>query len=319
MRSLRPRLIFMGTPDFGVPTLRHLAREGFPVAAVVTRPDKPSGRGLASQASPVKAAASELGLKVLQPADVNSAEFLETLAVLQPEVIVVAAFGQILKSGLLTLPRWDCVNVHASLLPRYRGAAPVQWAIARGETETGVSVQKMAERVDRGDILVQQKLAIGPEETAPELAARLAALGGPAAAAALELLVRTDGRCGVPQDEARATLAPRLTREDGRIDWTRSGGEIHNQVRAFNAWPGTWARAGEDVLKIIATGRSAEKAPLETAPGTILRTEAESGWLVAAGAGTTVWIRQVQCPNSKVMAAHAYTCGYRLGQGDTLL
>jgi methionyl-tRNA formyltransferase len=315
---MRPRLVFMGTPEFGVPTLRHLARSGFPVAAVVTQPDKPRGRGHAEIPSPVKQAARELGLPVLQPDSVNTPEALAALTQAAPEVIVVAAFGQILKAPLLALPRWGCVNLHASLLPKYRGAAPVQWSIAQGETETGVTVQKMAERVDTGAVLVQRTLAVGPEETTAELAARLAELGAPAVAEALEQLAAADGHCGVPQDDARATLAPRLTREDGRLDWTLSGGELHDRVRGFNPWPGTYAMAHGRVLKVLVTHRSDSGAPPGTAPGAVLAADPDQGWLVAAGAGTTVWVTRVQCPSKSGMTAHAYACGYHFGVGDRL-
>jgi methionyl-tRNA formyltransferase len=212
----RPSLIFIGTPDFGVSTLRELAARGFPVAAVITRPDKPRDRGQREAVTPVKQAALELGFPVLQPEDINTPDFLKQLAAYQPDVLVVVAFGQILKCEVLDKPLLGCVNLHASLLPKYRGAAPIQWAIARGEKETGVTVQRMAAQVDCGDILVQQQLMIGAEETAPELYARLATLGGPAMAEALENLAASGGKGGRAQDESQATYAPRLTREDGR-------------------------------------------------------------------------------------------------------
>lgn len=313
-----PRLVFMGTPEFGVPTLRLLARSGYSVAAVVTQPDKPRGRGCAPSFSPVKQAALELGLPVLQPANVNTPEALAALTGSAPEIIVVAAFGQILRSPLLALPRLGCVNLHASLLPRYRGAAPVQWAIAQGETVTGVTVQRMAERVDTGAVLTQRTLPIGPEETASELAARLAELGAPAVAEALELLTRTGGSCGVPQDDTQATLAPRLTREDGRLDWTLPGKTLHDRVRGFNPWPGTYALAHGRPVKVLATHRSEQDAPADAAPGQVLVSDPELGWRVAAGGNTTVWVTRVQCPNKSGMTAHAYACGYHFGVGDRL-
>lgn len=308
----------MGTPDFGVPTLRYLAERGFSLKAVVTQPDKPSGRGYQDAYSAVKQAALELGLPVLQPENVNEPAALETLAGYQPEVMVVAAFGQILKPALLALPRLGCVNLHASLLPKYRGAAPIQWAIAQGETVTGVTVQRMAKRVDAGDILVQKSLTIGSDETAPELFARLSELGAPAVAEALELLQASAGQCGTPQDEAQATFAPRLKREDGRLDWNGSGAEIHNRVRGFNPWPGTYALIRQETVKVLKTGLAAEPAPAGAAPGTVLRIEPEAGWLVAAGRGTAVWVHEVQCAGKKAVSAQAYSCGYHFGAGDRL-
>lgn len=316
--TLRPRLIFMGTPDFGVPTLRHLSQAGFPVAAVVTGPDKPQGRGYQPVLSPVKLAALELGAPVLQPAQVNEPAVVEQLAGLGADVLVVAAYGQILKAPLLGLPPLGAVNLHASLLPKYRGAAPIQWAIVRGETETGVTVQRMAERVDSGDILVQAKTAIGPDETAAELSARLAGLGGPAMAQALELLAREGGRAGIPQDESLATLAPRLAREDGRLDWTQTAGELHNRVRGLQPWPGAYTEVAGETLKIIATRLSGRRVSPGTPPGSILEVEHKEGWLVAAGRGTTLQVLHVQCENRKQMTAQSFTCGYHVGPGSVL-
>jgi methionyl-tRNA formyltransferase len=314
----RPRLIFMGTPDFGVTTLRHLSHAGFPVAAVVTGPDKPQGRGYQPVLSPIKQAALDLGLPVLQPPKVNEPAVVEQLRGLGADVLVVAAYGQILKTPLLTLLPLGAVNLHASLLPKYRGAAPIQWAILRGETETGVTVQRMAERVDSGDILIQTQTAIGPDETAAEVSARLAALGGPAMARALELLAREGGRAGKPQDEGQATLAPRLTREDGHLDWTQTAEELHNRVRGLQPWPGAYTEAAGETLKILATRRSSRQVSPDTPPGSILQVEHREGWLVAAGKGTTLQVLHVQCENRRQMTAQAFTCGYHIGPGGVL-
>jgi methionyl-tRNA formyltransferase len=314
----KPRLLFLGTPEFAVPTLRHLVAKHFPLAAVVTRPDKPKGRGYAETPSAVKLAAQAAGLEVWQPENVNTPEFLAQLKASGVAVAVVAAFGQILKPEFLVAPSLGCVNLHASLLPKYRGAAPVQWALARGETQTGISVQKMAARVDSGDVLVQRTTPIDPDETAPSLLARLADLGPAAVEEALLLLQTSQGRAGLPQDEALATLAPRLTREDGKIDWSANGLEIHNRVRGFSPWPGTFALIKGERLKILETARAVESAPPGTAPGTVLRSLEAGGWLVAAGSSTTVWVQRIQCANAKAMTPHAYTCGYKFGVGDKL-
>lgn len=315
---IRPRLIFMGTPDFGVPTLRELAVRGFPVAAVVTRPDKPRDRGQREAFTPVKQAALDLGLSILQPENVNTPDFLKQISAYQPDVLVVAAFGQILKCQVLDKPPLGCVNLHASLLPKYRGAAPIQWAIARGEEETGVTVQRMAAQVDCGDILVQRKLMIDAEETAPELYARLAMLGGAVVAEALENFAASGGEGGRVQDESQATYAPRLTREDGRIDWTLTAGEIYNRIRAFNPWPGTYTSVRGKRLKLLSAETTNEMVPRETTPGSIVRTGVVEGWLVAAGEGTTLIIRRVQCENSRSMTAQAFACGHRIGTKDVL-
>lgn len=308
----------MGTPDFGVPTLRHLCQTGFPVAAVVTNPDKPQGRGYQPAMSAVKQAAQELGLPVLQPANVNEPAVAAQLRDLGAEALVVAAYGQILKPPLLALTPLGAVNLHASLLPKYRGAAPIQWAIIRGETETGVTVQRMAEKVDSGDILVQAKAAIGPDETSAELFARLAALGGPAVEQALGLLAREGARAGKPQDESQATLAPRLTREDGYLDWTQTAEALHNRVRGLQPWPGAYTEAAGETLKILATRRSGRRVAPGTPAGSILQVETEGGWLVAAGQGTTLQVLLVQCENRRQMSAQAFTCGHHIGLGSVL-
>jgi methionyl-tRNA formyltransferase len=314
----KPALIFMGTPDFAVPTLEHLAGNGFSIRAVVTRPDKPKGRGFEISPSAVKLAAEKAGLPVWQPEDVNTPGFLDEFKRTGAEAVVVAAFGQILKPHLLSAPLLGCVNLHASLLPRYRGAAPIQWAIAHGEAATGITVQKMASRVDSGDVLVQSKLDIGPDETSDLLLARLAVLGGPAVAEALTLLQATQGKAGQPQDEALATFAPRLSREDGKIDWRRPGRDIHNQVRGFFPWPGTFALARGERLKILSTRTSEAPAPAEAPPGTLLRMDHPSGWLVVAGERTTLWVQRVQSANAKPMDSQAFAHGAHFGPGDRL-
>ena len=312
------RAVFMGTPDFGVPTLRALAADpGIHVVAAVTAPDRPCGRGRSVRAPAAKLAAGAIGVPVMQPAAVNAPAFLDALRGYAPEVVVVAAFGQILGPALLALPTLGCLNVHASLLPRYRGAAPIQWALAEGDTETGVTIQKMVQAVDAGDVLVQHATPVGPDETAEELFVRLAAMGGPAAVESVHLLAAAKGRAGAPQDESRATYAPRLTREDGRLDWQWPAEKIHNRVRGFNPWPGTTTTAGGENLKVLATERSDRPAPKDKPPGTVLAAGAR-GWWVAAGRGTTLWIRRVQCANRKIMDAQAFTCGYHFGAGDRL-
>jgi methionyl-tRNA formyltransferase len=314
---MQPRVIFMGTPDFAVPSLKALVQQGFDISGVITQPDRPKGRGYQATVSAVKAAALELGLAVMQPENVNDAGFLARLSELRTDVMVVAAFGQILKTELLHLPLHGCLNVHASLLPKYRGASPIQWAIANGEVETGITVQKMALRVDSGDILVQRPVCIGPEETAAELTVRLAEMGGAALSQAIAQLLDPQGNHGQAQDESQATFAPRLSREDGRLDWSWPADKIYNRIRAFQPWPGTFTEAGDQGLKIIRVAR-AEALEQPAVPGTILASDPDRGWLVATGDASALRVLQVQSANTKIMSAHAFTCGYHRGIGFVL-
>ena len=222
------RTVFMGTPELAVPTLETLLEQGHEIAAVMTQPDRPAGRGGNLRSSPVKSKALELGIPVEQPARVKAPEVLERLRQLSPEVIVVVGYGQILPRSILDLPRWGCVNVHASLLPKYRGAAPINWAIANGETVTGVTTMLIEKRLDAGDMLLKREVEIGPLESAPELAGHLARVGA-------DLLVETLAAleqgtlAGEKQDENEATYAPILKRQDGWIDWNLTAGEIVNR------------------------------------------------------------------------------------------
>ncbi len=308
----------MGTPDFGIPSLDYLLKKGFPVLAVVTQPDRAKGRGQKAAFSAVKIFALAHGLNVLQPEDVNSNAFLSTLKALEPTVIVVAAFGQLLKQPLLDMPLWGCINLHGSLLPKYRGAAPIQWAVAKGERETGVTVQRMALKMDSGPILTQRKVVIGSEDRAVDLFDRLAQLGGPALEEALALLAQEGPSAGLAQDEALVSYAPRLTRANGELDWHHQAKSLHDQVRGFNPWPGTFTEANGEKLKILSTRLGTNTVPQGKGPGTILDVDLDQGWLVACGGNSTLWVLEVQCANSKAMAANAYTCGYRVGVGDVL-
>jgi methionyl-tRNA formyltransferase len=229
------RLVFMGTPAFAVPTLERIVETGHEVAAVFTQPDRPKGRGKKDAMPPVKEAALRLGLPVYQPERVRRPEVVEQLKALAPEAMVVVGYGQIVPQAILDIPPQGIINVHASLLPKYRGAAPIQWAIARGETRTGVTTMKIDAGLDTGDMLLKWETEIGPEETAVELGERLAVAGA-------DLLVRTLAELGsiVPknQDEAQATYAPILKKEDGEIDWTMFSHDILNRIRGFLPWPG---------------------------------------------------------------------------------
>ena len=243
------RIIFMGTPEFAVPTLKVLINSDYELMAVVTQPDRPSGRGRKLTPSPIKVVALEAGIDVLQPETLRSPEVVAQLAALRPDLIVVAAFGQILRPDVLNLPPHGCLNIHASLLPRWRGAAPVAAAIHAGDTETGVTVMLMAAGLDTGPIIAQQAIPIKPTHTRDTLMTELAEVG--AALLSESLPVWLAGQIEAqPQDERRATLAPRLKKEAGAIDWWQPAPEIDRQVRAFYPWPGTFTTGPRGQIKI---------------------------------------------------------------------
>src|SRR6185437_5669609 len=245
------RIVFFGTPEFAVPSLRALLRERYEVVGVVTQPDRPQGRSRSTLvAPPVKAEAVAAQLPVLQPARPLGDVFLAGLRRLEPDLAVVVAYGHILRSEVLTLPRLGMINVHASLLPRWRGAAPIQHAILAGETETGVSIMQMDAGLDSGPVLHRVATPIGPEETAGALADRLAELGATALVDALSLLTGGFAR-PAPQDPAGVTLAPKIDRDSARLEWRRDAASLARQVRAFDPAPGAWTTLGQDPLKLF--------------------------------------------------------------------
>jgi len=246
------RLLYMGTPQFAVPPLRALADAGHEIAGVVTRLDKPAGRGKILTAPLAKLAAQEMGLVVLQPRRVRETEFVEQLRALALDIIIVAAYGQILPKDILTLPKFGCVNIHASLLPLYRGAAPINWAIIHGEQETGITIMQMDEGMDTGAILMQEPISIAPSETAGSLMAKLSMLGARMITTALQLLA--SGKL-VPaaQDNSKASQAPLLKKEHGLIDWSLSAAEIHNRVRGLSPWPSAYTFLDGKMIKVLAT------------------------------------------------------------------
>lgn len=246
------KLIFMGTPQFSVPALRTLADSGHDIAGVVTRIDKPAGRGRSVAAPAVKLAALERGLPVHQPKRVRDPQFIDTLRTLSPDVIIVAAYGQILPKEILTMPRYGCVNIHASLLPAYRGAAPINWAIIRGDQETGITIMQMDEGMDTGAILMQESIEIDPEDTAGTMTVRLSHLGAKLITKALPLILSGSLKPKA-QDDSKATLAPLLKKEDGLIDWGLPATDVHNRVRGLSPWPGAYTFLDGAMLKIVKT------------------------------------------------------------------
>jgi methionyl-tRNA formyltransferase len=308
--SPRPRAIFFGTPEFAVPCLRALAQLA-DVVQVITQPDRPAGRGMKLVAPPVKVAAQELGIPVEQPAKVRVPEFAASLAALQADVAVVVAYGRILPLAVLQAPRLGCVNVHASLLPKLRGAAPIQWSIVNGEVETGVCLMQMDEGMDTGAVLARASLAIGPEQTGDELAVRLSALGADLLLRELPRFLRGELRAE-PQDHARATMAPVLRKDHGAIAWQRSARELHDQVRGFYAWPGTYTFLEGARIKVLrARVQQAEGAHGE--PGRVLRAGAE-GIEVCCGQGTLL-VTELQPEGKSRMPASAFAAGRRLTAG----
>ena len=301
------RVLFYGTPAFALPTFQALlARHR--VTAAVTQPDRPAGRGQREQASPVKTLALEHGIPVLQPLRLRDPGWPERLAEHAADVAVVVAFGQILPRAVLDVPARGSINVHASLLPRYRGAAPIAWAIIRGERETGITTFQMDPGMDTGPLLLQQPTPIGPEETAGELAERLAALG---AAVLLETLDRLDTLAPRPQESRAATLAPRLRKEDGLLDWTEPAATLAARVRGLNPWPGGATVAPGGRLMIWRARAVAGRGE----PGVVTATEGRL--VVGTGAGLLEPL-EVQPENRRAMGWDAYLRGARLGPGASL-
>ena len=308
------RIVFFGTPDFAVPSLQALLAGDDAVVGVVCQPDRPAGRGQQLSAPPVKVVAVQAGVPVLQPEKVRTAAFLDELRQWAPDLIVVAAYGRILPKPVLELPPHGCINVHASLLPKYRGAAPIQWAMLRGEVETGVTIMQMNEGMDTGDIRLQRATPIGAEETYGALQARLAVLG---AEALREALVRLKAGTlpRVPQRDADMTLAPMLSKEDGRIDWSQAAVDIARGVRALHPWPSAFTVLDGKLLKIHRAHPTA--VPGAATVGTVVGVDA--GIAVATGAGTLV-LDEVQLEGRKRLSAAEFArggqvrIGARLGQ-----
>lgn len=304
----RPRIVFMGTPDFAVSSLAACFDIG-EVVAVVTQPDKPKGRGQALAISPVKALALERGVPVLQPVKLRTPPFSEELRQYAPDVCVVTAYGRILPKDVLELPRKGCVNVHASLLPRFRGAAPIQWSIAHGDAETGVSLMVMDEGLDTGPVLAMRRLPIGPEDTSATLHEKLAALGGDILREELPKYLRGELQ-PEPQPAEGVVLAPIIKKEDGLLDFARPAAELERRVRAFTPWPGAFTGYAGGRLKVHRARVGAGKGE----PGTVLAAGPE-GLEVAAGEGSLVLL-DVQPEGKRVMRAADFLAGHKLAPGS---
>ena len=305
------RIVFMGTPDFASCSLQRLIDEGFGVAGVFCQPDRPKNRGHKLTPCPVKETALAAGIPVFQPEKLRDGTALSILRSLAPELIVVVAYGRILPDDILALPRYGCVNVHGSLLPKYRGSAPIQRAVINGEKTTGVTTMYLASEMDAGDTIYSAETAIGPTETSGELFDRLAPMGA-------ELLIKTVKAIEagtaprVPQDHAQATYAPPLSKEEAPIDWTKDADAVLHHIYGMQPWPCASAELAGTYFKVF----SAEKtdAAADRAPGTVLAAD-KKGIEVACGGGTSVRITELQAAGGKRMAAGAYLLGHPLEVG----
>jgi methionyl-tRNA formyltransferase len=307
-------LVFCGTPSFAVPALEKLARAGFRIHLVVTQPDRPKGRGLDLTASPVKQSALNLGFRITQPDRIKTNEELRAqLSAINPEAIIVVGYGRIIPQWMLDLPKYGNINLHASLLPKYRGAAPIQWAIANGETVTGVTTMRIDAGLDTGDILLQRELAIGLEDTAESIAPALAELGA-------DLVVETlhGLRAGTVQprrqDDSQATLARILKKEDGLVDFNRTAPEIFNRIRGFQPWPGAYSRFRGKTVQIL---KAMPVAPGTNMPSAELSIR-EGRLLVGCGHNTSLELSEVRVEGKKRGPASAFIQGYQPKPGEKL-
>lgn len=306
------RIVFLGTPEFAVPSLEGSVEAGHNIVAVITQPDRPKGRGREVSEPPVKQAAKRLGLPVHQPDKIRTPEFHTFLKGLGADAMVVVGYGKIIPQSIIDIAPRGIVNVHASLLPKYRGAAPIQWAIANGETRTGVTTMRIDAGLDTGDILLQSETGIGPEETAPELSPRLARLG---AGLLVETLLRIEDGTIVPrpQNDAEASFAPVLKKENGRIDWTRPAQEIYNRIRGFLPWPGCYSRFRSRQLQVW---RAVVGGDGKGAPGSLHPSRGRL--FVACGANTALELLEIQLEGKKRMAAADFLNGYQLSDNELL-
>ena len=311
------RIVFCGTPDFGVPSLRLLlADPAFCVEAVVTQPDRPRGRGQTVVAPPIKQIALDAGIQVYQPEKIKADAAQDFFKQIAPDAVVIIAYGQIIPARLIEMPRFGWINLHASLLPKYRGAAPIAWAVANGETKTGLTTMQIDAGMDTGPTLLEHEMEIGPDETAPELAARLSEAGAPLVADSLKTLERGE-ISAQPQDSSQATSAPILKKEHGRIDWSQPAQQIYNRIRGFAPWPGAWTQFRGQLCHIW--GRPAPEPPVASSvsgetPGTIV--PAGGAVYIACGAGSLLALEAVQLEGRKRVSAREFSNGARLSHNE---
>src|SRR5215470_5841459 len=316
------RLIFMGTPEFAVPVLERLVQDGHQVLAVFTQPDKPSGRGNAIHAPPIKQVSQRLGIPVYQPARIKTNdEVRQVFESLRPDACIVAAYGKILPEWLLRIPRLGCINVHSSLLPKYRGAAPMNWAIANGETQTGVTIMQMDPGMDTGPMLGSRVVEIGEYETAVELSKRLSKLGAELLSEKLPLVERGEIE-HLAQDDSQASYAPILKREDGLIDWSMPAKRISDRVRGFQPWPGSYTvfRGARLILwhaYPVVIASSAASASSQKTPGTISGFD-KSAIVVSCASDSLLRIDELQIEGKRRVTARDFANGARLAPGSSI-
>jgi methionyl-tRNA formyltransferase len=307
------RIVFLGTPNFAVPTLEALAGSSHEISGVYTQPDRPKGRGGELAMSPVKEAALRHGFPIFQPERIRRPEHIATLHQLEPDLMVVVGYGQIIPQDIIDIPRYGILNVHASLLPKYRGAAPIQWAIANGETETGITIMRIDAGLDTGDMVLKWATGIGADETAPALSERLATAG---ATLLLEALKRIEGGTAIyePQNNAEATYAPILKKEDGRINWSLGAKRIYNRLRGFTPWPGAYSSLRGKTLQIWCAAPHEDGAGAE--PG-IIQVK-DKRLLVSCGEETILELLEIQVEGKKRLPVEAFLNGYSPRTGERL-
>ena len=308
------RIVFMGTPDFAVPTLTALIEGGHEVVAVVTQPDKPKGRGKAVLMTPVKEKAIEYEIPVYQPVKVRDPEFVDLLKVMAPDAIVVVAFGQILPKVILDLPKYGCVNVHASLLPKYRGAAPIQWAVINGDEETGITTMMMDVEMDTGDMLEKTVVKLDPEETGGSLFDRLSLLGGDLILSTLSKLEKGE-ITPVPQDHEKATYVKKISKSMGDIDWTMDAVSIERLVRGLNPWPSAFTRWNGKMLKIW-EAKVLPDPDVKLPCGSVI-SASDEGLKIQTGAGV-LCVTSLQLEGKKRMDTAAFLRGYQVAAGSMM-
>ena len=309
------KIIFFGSSSFAVPILEELAKNE-DVILVVTQPDREKGRALKVAPTAVKSKAEELGIEIFQPDKVNTKEAIEFLGKFNADLFIVVSFGQILSKEVLSLPRLYCLNIHASLLPKYRGAAPINWAIANGGKETGVTIMKMNEKMDEGDILLKESVAIDPGDDAVTVSDKLSKKGAQFLLKAVEL-IKADKADFIKQDHSKATLAPKLKKDDGLIDWKMPAEEISNRIRAFTPWPGCFTYLDKKMLKICKARPITELVDKYAKPGTILEAN-KNGILVKTGKGA-LNIEELQLEGSRRMTAEEFLAGHKQFSQSTIL
>jgi len=313
------RIVFFGSPASALPSLEALLAAGHSIELVVTQPDKPAGRGRRLTPSPVKVAARELGLPVIEPVRIRTdPAAAERVRAARPDVNVVVAYGQIIPHDIHVFPRYHSLNVHFSLLPKLRGAAPVQWTVLNGEAESGISVIELNDRMDEGDILAQERVAVGPRETAAALGSRLAGLGARLLVETLERIDRLEGR---PQDHLQATLAPKIRKEDGLVIWADAAEAIDRKVLALADRPGVFTRIKGRRVNIVrgrAVGPSACAGPQAGPPAGTVLSVGKAGLEVACGAATSYLIEELQPEGKAAMPAYAFSLGARIAPGDLI-